>query len=294
MALIFGFSYLFINEALQIFTTYELLAYRFVLAAVVLTGLVAVKIVEVDYKGKPLRLLLLLSFFQPICYFICETMGIKYASVSQVGIFVAFIPVFVTILAFFILKEKPYGKQAVFVLISVSGALLNVIMAGSFEYKGSLSGMLFLIGLVLAAGGYNISTRRFSKIFTTAEITFFMMWSGAIFFTVLRLVEMAGAGTSGSFLLLFTAKGAVSICYLGGLSSIIGFFLLNYILSKLSVASASVFVQLASVVAILSGMIIVGDTLHWYQIIGGALILTGVFGTNYCESKRNPVSSSNI
>jgi len=285
MALIFGMSYLFINEALKFYTTFELLAYRFILAAAIMTGLAALKIIKVNYRGKPVRLLVLLSFFQPCFYFICETMGVKYASVSEVGIFVAFIPVFATILAFFILKERPYGKQAVFILISVSGAVFDVVMSGSFEYKGSIVGILFLVGLVLASGGYNITTRKSSESFTAIEITFFMICFGAVFFTVARLIEMIGTGAGRSFMMLFTIRGAVPILYLGALSSIFGFFLLNYILARLSVASAAVFVQLASVAAILSGILIVGDALYWFQIVSGALILIGVFGTNYYESK---------
>ena len=286
MSIIFGFSFLFINEALKVFTSFELLSYRFILAAAIITLLSVFKIIKLDYKGKPIRWLILLSFFQPVCYFTCETWGIKYTSVSEVGIFVAFVPVFVTILAYFILKEKPYGKQAIFVLVSVSGALFHVIMTGSFEHQRSMTDIMILVGLVLAAGGYNITTRRSTKIFSPMEITFFMMWTGAIFFTALRLFEMTGPEAIISPAKLFTIQGMVPIAYLGVLSSIGGFFLLNYILSKLSVASAAVFVQLASVVAILSGIIIVGDTLHWYQMISGALILTGVFGTNYYESKK--------
>jgi drug/metabolite transporter (DMT)-like permease len=284
-ALIFGFSYLFIDAALDIFTPFELLAYRFALAAAVLTLLAAIRTIKIDLKGKPLRMLLLLSFFQPVLYFICETMSVKYTSVSETGIFVAFIPIFVMILAYFILKEKPYGKQAVFILISVSGAVFNVVMSGGFEYRGNPLGIMFLTGIVLTAGGYNILCRKSSEMFSSVEITFVMMWAGAVIFNVLHLTEKLCFGASGSFALLFTVNGAVPIVYLGIFSSIGAFFSLNYMLSKLSAASASVYIQAVSVVTILSGIIVLGETLRWFQIIGGLLILTGAFGTNYYENK---------
>jgi drug/metabolite transporter (DMT)-like permease len=286
MAIIFGFSYLFINEAIQVYTTFELLAYRFLLASIVMTGLVATKIITVNYKGKRLHLLLLLSFFQPICYFISETFAVKFASVSETGIFVAFIPIFATVLAYFILKEKPYGKQALFISVSVTGAVFIVAMSGTFEYRTGLLGIIFLCGIVLSAGGYNITTRKASKTFTAIEITFFSSWVGAVFFTCLHLFVLLFLNAESSFDMLFTINGAVPILYLGILSSILGFFLLNYVLSKLSVASASIFSQTASIVTILSGVLILGETFHWYQFVGGSLILTGVFGTNYYERKK--------
>lgn len=285
MALIFGFSYLFIEAGLAVFEPFELLCYRFTLAAAVITALAAFRIIKINLKGKPVHMLIFLSFFQPLCYFVCETMAVKYASVSETGIFIAFIPVFVTILAYLILKEKPYSKQIVFILISVSGAVFDVIMSGSFEYRGNMFGMLCLIGIVLSSGGYNIMSRKSSKIFSPIEITFVMMWSAAIFYNAINLVEILVRGRDGSLALLFSFHGVIPILYLGVLSSIGGFFLLNYILSKLSVASASVFSQLCSIVAILSGVTIGGETLHWYQVASGILILAGVFGTNYYENK---------
>ena len=286
MSSIFGFSFIFIKGALDIFTPFELLAYRFALATVVLTLLFALRIIKINYRGKPVRMLLLLSFFQPVCYFISETMSIKYASISETGIFIAFIPIAVTVLAYFILKEKPYGGQAVFIVISVFGAVFIVVLSGSFEYRGDPLGMMFLTGIVLSAGGYNMVVRKYSKVFTSIEITFAMMWTGAVVFNAMHLVEMLQFGAKASFMRLFTVEGAVPVLYLGVLSSIGAFFMLNYVLSKLTVAGASVFTQLSSVIGILSGLLIVGETLRWYQAVGGALILTGVFGATYYENKR--------
>src|SRR5674476_356644 len=86
MSLIFGLSFLFIKIALESLSPLALISYRFTLAAIVLTLLVAFRIIKVDFKGKPLKMLALLSLFEPILYFIFETIGINLTSSSEAAL----------------------------------------------------------------------------------------------------------------------------------------------------------------------------------------------------------------
>lgn len=290
MSLIFGFSYLAIKIALESFSPLELLSYRFLLAAVVLALLALAKVIKINLKGKPVRYLIYLSIFEPVLYFAFETMGIKLTSSSEAGLFVALNPVFVTILAVFFLKEKPTVKQFCFILTSVAGVLFILFMSGQASLDGHFVGILFLVGVVLSAGGYNILCRKSSRIFTPIEITFVMMWVAAVVFNILRIIQDLLTGHESSAAMIFTLKGGISLLYLGILCSIAAFFLLNYLLSKLTVARASVFSNLTTVVAILAGVIIGKEAFYWHEIIGGVMILAGVWGTNYFAAKEKEES----
>ncbi len=286
MAFLFGLSFLFIKIGLESFSALELLAYRFFLAAVLLTLLAVTKVIRIQLRGKPIRMLLLVSLFEPILYFAFETLGIQYTSSAQAGIFIALIPVFVTAMGVILLKEIPSTRQWCFISISVAGVVLILILSGSSLEGGvHLIGILFLLGAVLSAGGYNILCRKVTAYFTPIEITFVMMWIAALFFSMLYAVQRIATGSSGSFSNVFTLAGAIPLLYLGVFCSIGAYFLLNYVLSRLTVARAAVFSNLVTVVAVLAGIVYYGETFRWYEALGGLLIIVGVWGTNYYAAK---------
>ena len=104
---IFGFSFIFTKGALDYITPHQLLAFRFITAALVLTLLRALRVIKIDLKNRPLGRVLLLALFQPVLYFILETTGINLTTASEAGLMIALIPVFVTLLAALFLKEIP-------------------------------------------------------------------------------------------------------------------------------------------------------------------------------------------
>lgn len=287
MAVLFGFSFLFIKIGLKSYSAMELLSYRFSLAAIVLTLLVLTKVIKINLKGKPIKILIVLSIFEPILYFGFETMGIKYTSASEAGLFIALIPVFVTILAVIFLKERPNGLQIFFILVSVSGVLFILFLSGQASFHGRFLGILLLLGAVLSAGSYNIICRKSSTIFSPIEITFVMMWIAAIFFNLLYLLERITTGNHGSFQKIFTLSGGLPLLYLGIMCSIGGYFLLNYMLSTLTAARASVFANLITIVAVLAGVLFNGETFYGYEVAGGILIIAGVWGTNYFAYQKD-------
>ncbi|MBS4539553.1 DMT family transporter [Clostridium sp. D2Q-11] len=287
VSIIFGFSFLFTKIGLNEINNdvFYMLSLRFLVAAIALTVLNIIGKLKVDFKGKKIHILFLLSFFQPIAYFIFETIGIKYTSSSEAGMMIALIPVIVTILAFIFLNERPKLVQVVFVLLSVCGVIFINIMKG--EINGNIIGVLFLLGAVLSAGFYNILSRKSSLSFKPVEITFVMMWVGAIIFNMISIIKFSINGDINQYLLpLRNVKFIISILYLGILSSVIAFFMLNYMLSKLEASKSAVFTNLTTIVSIIAGVIILNESFYWYHYIGGIMIIIGVWGTNYYGKSR--------
>jgi drug/metabolite transporter (DMT)-like permease len=281
-SIIFGMSFMFTKQALDSFETFHLLAFRFTLAALMLSILVLIGLVKVDLKNKPTKELLLLCFFQPFSYFIFETIGVKLTSSSQAGMMIALIPVVVTLMAVVFLKESPSKTQSIFIIVSVLGVLFIIAMSGDLSAKGNLLGIAALMGAVLSGGIYNILSRKLSRNFNAVEITFIMMWSGAIIFNIIAVIKSITQSSINSYFNGFSSWHAISsILYLGVLSSICAFFMLNYMLSKLPASSSAVFSNLTTVISITAGVFIRHEPFYWYQIAGGVMIVLGVWGTNY-------------
>lgn len=72
----------------------------------------------------------------------------------------------------------------------------------------------------------------------------------------------------------------ISILYLGVLSSIVAYSLINYTLSKIQASKSSVFSNLSTIVSIAAGFIFLRESFHIYELVGSVLILIGLWGTN--------------
>ncbi|GAB6098966.1 DMT family transporter [Halanaerocella petrolearia] len=282
VSVIFGFSFIFTKEALSVISTFHLLGFRFAIATLLLTILNIMGIIKLDFKEKNIRLLFLLSFFQPVIYFICETVGIRLTTSSEAGMMIALIPVSVTILAAIFLNERPALKQIGFIISSVVGVLFIIVMKGSLKFSGQLGGILFLLGAVLSAGFYNILSRKSSLEFKPVEITYVMMWIGALFFNGVAIIQHLNQGQLAQYFApLRNSKVLMAIIYLGILSSVAAFFMVNFMLSKLEPYQSAVFTNFTTVVSIVAGVVFRGEPFYWFHLVGALLILIGVWGTNY-------------
>ncbi len=277
---IFGFSFMFTKNALEEIAPFHLLAFRFTIAALFLSILWLLGTIKLNYKNKDIKILILLAITQPVLYFIFETNGINRTTSSEAGLIISLIPVVVTILAAIFLNEKPSRKQLLFILLSVLGVLFIVLMKGTLNVNSNYLGMLLLGGAVLSGAFYNILSRKSSINFNPLEITFVMMWTGAIVFNLFILINL-DFNLNNYFSPFLNLNLVIPVIYLSILSSITAFFLLNYTLSRITAFEAAVFTNLVTVISIFAGIIFRNEPFYWFQIVGAIMIILGVWGTNY-------------
>ncbi len=290
-SIIFGLSFLFSKRALNVASPFSLLSFRFLTAFVIMTLLVTFKVIKVNYKNKPVKNLFFLALMEPVIYFIFETYGIKYSSSSFAGIMIALIPIIVTILASYFLEEKFSSLQLFFIILSVSGVAYIAFMNSANSGSTGIIGIVLLIITVMAAAVFNIMSRKLSSSFTPMEITYFMMGLAALFFNIVSIGEHMIYGTFSNYLLPLKSKDfIISIFYLGILSSVIAFFLVNFTLSKIEASKSAVFANLSTIVSIAAGVIILHEEFKYYHIIGSIMILIGVWGTSRFSFKDEIVA----
>ena len=283
---IFGLSFLFSKQALNVADPISLLSFRFLTAFIVMTILIIVKVIKVDYKNKPMKWLIILAIVEPIIYFIFETYGLQRTSTSLGGLMIALIPIVVTILAVYLLNEKPSAKQTISIILSVAGVILIILMEGSNGTGGStLLGIFLLGGAVFSAALFNIIARKISKHFTAIEVTYFMMLVGAVFFNMISITNhIINKNLSVYFLPLSSTSFRSSVLYLGILSSVVAYFLANYTLSKMEASRSAVFANISTIVSIVAGVVVLHESFHVYHVVGSIMILVGVWGTNYFKN----------
>lgn len=279
VAIIFGFSFLFTKNALRSLPPFDLIGLRFALAAIVMTLLALFGLIRINLRGGRWLWLLPLSAFQPVAYFLCETYGIKLTSASEAGMIIGSSPVVVALLAAAFLGERPRPLQLVGILFSSLG--VAVMVAGSGGGASHLGGLLLLIGAVLSAAFYNILSRHLSSEFGPMEMTFFMMWTGAVVFNGMALTGHWMRGSFAVYRSLILFSTWIPLLYLGIISSVAAFFLMNYMLGRIEAYRTAAFINLTTLVSVLAGLLILGERIRFFQIAGGIMILFGVWGANH-------------
>ncbi|MBP7096375.1 MAG: DMT family transporter [Spirochaetia bacterium] len=279
-SLLFGFSFLFTKNALDALGVYELLALRFALATLLMLALRGLGLVRLDFRGKDLKPLATVALLQPVLYFLLETWGLERASSSTGGIVLAGIPVAVAALGAIMLRERLKAAQVLTMLLSFAGVALVAWFRSRDAAAGSPAGVALLFGAMLCAAFFNIASRKASRTFAAAETTFFMMASGALVFGPLALAAGLADGSLATLGERLDARSVGSIVYLGGLSSVAAFFLVNFNLSKLRAPEAAVFANLTTVVSVVAGVAFRGEGLSWMDGAGALMIVAGVWGTN--------------
>ncbi|MEK5056964.1 DMT family transporter [Paenibacillus shunpengii] len=285
-ALIIGFSFVFTKIALEFAEPLDTLTFRFAASFAVISIPVLLGRVRLNYRRKKLHKVLLLAILYPLGFFTLQSYGLKYATSSEGGILFAFTPILTVLLAFLFLKETTTLLQKLSICLSVSGVLFIFIMKGSRIDWSNMTGIILLFLSCLIMAGYNVLARRLLKSFSPAEMTYFILGIAFLSFLSVSLTGHAAAGTIDQlFSPLASGTFIVSILYLGIMSTLVTALSSNFALSRIEASKMSVFSNLSTIVSIIAGALLLGEEVRMYHIIGSALIIAGVMGTNLLGNK---------
>lgn len=279
---IFGLSFLFSKVALAETTPAILLTLRFGTALAVMGVLVPFRLERVDLRGKPLGKLLLLGLCQPVLYFICESYGIKYTNASFAGMMIALIPVLAALFSALFLHEALKISKLLWILASVLGVgIISVSESAGGVIK--VIGIVWMCGAVLVASAFSVLSSSLAERFTAFERTFVMMVLGFLFFFALAIAEK-GEETAAAFAAaLQTTPVILSVLFLAIFSSVIAFFFQNISISALNVQRAMVFANLAPIVSVAAGVLLLHEPFSVIHVIGMGLILISIWKVNQKE-----------
>lgn len=280
---IFGLSFLFTKVCLNFASALVVIANRYLVAFLGLTVVMIITKTKISFKKKIWKLLLM-SFLQPILYFLCETYGIQMTTSSFSSVMIAMIPIVAMIGGIFFLGEKPTVWQYVFSILSTAGVIL---IAGTGVEEGSVLpfGIILLMFAVIASAGYNIASRILSKEFSVMERTYAMTVVGFVLFSILAFIE----NISEPDLLIssfFDWQYTWGILYLGIVSSVVAFLCLNYANTYLPVSKTTVFSNLTTVVSVIAGVYILNEPFSVVSVIGTLMIVFGVIGVQVLHVQK--------
>lgn len=278
---IFGFSFLFTKVALEYSEPSVLLSIRFLVSFVVLNLFILAGKQKISLKGKPVGKLLIMGLIQPVIYYFCETKGIALTTASFSGVMIGLIPVAGLILGVLFLKERCTAFQVFCTILSVTGVAMTT--TGGFG-TFSLPGFLFLLGAVISAATFTAISRSISHFFSAFERTYVISGMGTVAFTLMALVQ--NRSNPSVWLRPLDEIGFwLPLLYLAVLSSVCGFLLYNYSLNHLKAGHVLLMSNSSTVVSVLAGIFLLGDSFTAIQLAGICIIVLSVIGISWQQGK---------
>jgi drug/metabolite transporter (DMT)-like permease len=231
---------------------------------------------------KDLGKFMLLAFFEPFIYFICETLGLKLTgSPTLSAMIIATIPIFSIGAGILFFKEKISGINIVGILLSLAGIVM-VAMAKGEPGEHFIWGIVLLVIAVISEVGHASITKSLSSNYQSQVIVMYQFLIGSIYLLPLFIWK----GLDGfDMKLYFSADAMYPIICLAILCSSLAFSLWVSTIKTLGVAKSSIFSALIPVAAAIIAWMIGHEILNSRQWAGIAISFVGVVLSQYSGSK---------
>lgn len=278
--ILWGFSFIWTNKLLLTQTPiFTFIFFRMFFAGIVLflVSKWAKKLQKIERKD--IFWFILLAFFEPFVYFIGETFGLQAtASPSLSAVIIATIPIFTMLSGMTFFKEKISGWNIFGVFITIPGILLMFIKDGSFtpEYWWGIA-LLFLA--VAGAVGYATTVKKLTDRYNSYTISTYQFLIGSLFFLPTFLIFDA----DGFTLHFFRAEVLIPLLSLSILCSVICFIMYIESIKHIGLTRSSIFTALIPAFTALGAYIYGQERLNALQIIGIAIVATGVILTQHTK-----------
>jgi drug/metabolite transporter (DMT)-like permease len=186
------------------------------------------------------------------------------------AVLVATVPLWMIVFAWPVERQRVTARSAAGLAVGLGGV---VILVGAGLTGGRMSGVFIVIGASAAWGLGSVLSHRL-------PVPANAMLAAAIEMLAGGVVLLAVAAATGEFSRVqwsaVPATSWIALAYLIGPGSILAFTAYGYALSHLPVATVSTYAYVNPVVAVLAGIVFLGEQFSWREGLGAALVLVSV------------------
>ena len=278
---LWGMSYIWTDKLIAL----NIPIFYFVFVRILLAGLVLFlfntaygRIKRIQRQDLPK--FLLLAFFEPFIYFICETFGLKLTgSPTLSAMVIATIPIFSIGAGIIFFKEKVNFINIIGILFSLVGIVMVAMAKGSLG-EHFIWGIVLLLIAVISEVGHASITKSLAGNYSSQIIVMYQFLIGAIYLFPLFIWK----GIDGfNMEVYFSAEVWYPLICLAILCSSIAFSLWVSTIKNLGVAKSSIFSALIPVAAAIIAWVLGHEYLNSRQWIGIVISTAGVILSQYTK-----------
>jgi drug/metabolite transporter (DMT)-like permease len=266
-----AFSFIWFKIANKSFQPVTIVFLRLLTSVVFLTIYLLLAKGFMKIRKGDFKLFLILAVFEPFIYFIGESFGLTYVSATVCSVLISTIPVFATIGAWILFRERLKPINYAGIIISFIGVIVFLINSdGSVSYN--LKGLALIMLAVVSAVGYNLTLSRLVGKYSPVYIVSVQNLIGAILFLPVFVIS-----DFSSFIhIRFTLEMFWPVVALAAFASCGAFILFAYSVSTIGILKANVFTNFIPLFTALFSFILMGDRLTFQNITGMIVVIAGI------------------
>lgn len=213
-----------------------------------------------------------------VLYYAVFNYSLVYTSASQGALVQSCIPAMTALVAVVWLREHASAVRWTGIVLSMAG--IAIVFSGSATQSGdaSLLGNVLMFVSAVLWGIYTSMAKRVAN-YDALQVTAGILSAGALLLLPLAVFEVMAAGMPQ-----VNAQGWLGMAYLGAGASGVAYMLYSAALKHVDASEAGVYTNLIPIVGVALGVML-GEPLSVRAIIGGAVVLVGVWLT----SRQAPV-----
>jgi drug/metabolite transporter (DMT)-like permease len=220
----------------------------------------------------PWKTLVMMGLTGVALYYIAFNLGLSYTTASQGALVQSSIPAVTAIMAVVWLRERVSRRRLLGIVLAIAGVLLIVARSTpDASARSPLIGNLWMFASVVVWGMYTVLAKRIADV-DAAVMTATISVIGTVMLLPAALIESDGTLPSP-----ISTGGWLRIIYLGAMPSALAYLFYSRALRDLDASQVGTFINLVPVLGVVSGVVFLGETVTPLAILGGLLVLTGVW-----------------
>ncbi len=265
----YGASFFAMKVGLQEYSPATLMMFRMLIASCAFVPFMSTVYKNIKIRKQDIGLLMLMTVCEPCLYFLFESNALNLTTASQAGIVCSMLPLFITLGAIIVLREKvPIAAFGGFLIAIVGSIILSFDSTATEIAPRPFLGNTLEFFAVMMTTVSIITTKYLMDKYPPFFLAGFQTVSGALFFTLLNIIQGHGFHLSVNMTLFV-------IIYLG-IVTVSDYALYNFAMCTLSASKASAFLYLQPVFAIFFGVVFLNEFLTSLQVFAVFLIFTGL------------------
>lgn len=225
-----------------------------------------------------------LGFFGVVVNQICFTTGLRYTSVSHAAVIVGMGPIYTLVLAVLFRLERATWHKVVGMAMAFAGVAVLASENGISARSPSLLGDAITMTGSIGFATYAVLGKRVAGRYDALTMAAFNHFAGAIIILPVALHQARALGAFGRWRAV-PWQGWTALLYMGLCSSAMAYIFYFWLLRYLEASQLAAFTYLLPVLAVILGIVLLGEHGSVLQIVGGGLALGGVY---WVESGREP------
>ena len=272
LAVAWGVTWLAVRIGLEDLSPITFAGIRFLVAALLLFVILSFRRRRSSHSGADRLLIAQTALLTIALPYALQFWGQQYVSSGLAAVIFATVPLFTMLLAHVFLPNEPLTTvKMAGVLIGILGVAL--IFSDQVQMESGLAVLGcggFLVGSLSMASAQVIIKSRVGHVDPLVLAAFQMAIGGVLLFS-------AGVGIEGApWDIVWTGRAVLALAYLAIVGSALAFYLLYWLLQRMTVTSVSAMGLIHPVVAVFAGWFVLSETLSLRAIGGAAGVLLGL------------------